>query len=55
MSDLQSTTTEQEHIPFCRWQVRIHDSGRDICSPQFDTFSEMRQWESDWYERNTIR
>jgi len=43
--------TEQD-APFCRWQVRIHDSGRDFCSPPFDTYAEMRQWESDWHKRN---
>lgn len=37
------------------WQVTIHDSGRDFTSPEFSTYAEMRQWESDWYEGNTIR
>ena len=46
------TPTQQEDIPFCRWQVRIHDSGRDYCSPQFDTYREMREWEASWYRRN---
>ena len=46
------TLNQQEDIPFCRWQVRLHDSGRDITSPQFDTYAEMREWEANWYRRN---
>ena len=34
------------------WQVTIHFMGRDFRSPEFDTHAEMRQWESDWYDRN---
>ena len=51
MSDL---TADEQHsdLPYCRWQVRIHDSGMDFTSPEFDTYAEMRQWESDCYERN---
>ena len=37
------------------WQVTIHDSGRDITSPEFKTHAEMSQWESDWYEHNAVR
>ena len=51
MADLTSTQ-QQEAIPLCRWQVRIHDSGRDICSPEFDTYREMREWEDAWHRRN---
>ena len=34
------------------WQVTIRDGGRSYTSPEFSEYSEMRQWESDWYERN---
>ena len=35
------------------WQCTIHFMGRDFRSPEFATHAEMRQWESDWYDRNT--
>ena len=35
------------------WQGTIHDSGRDITSPEVCTYAEMREWESDWYDRNS--
>ena len=34
------------------WQCTIHYLGRDFKSPEFKTHAEMRQWESDWYDRN---
>jgi hypothetical protein len=34
------------------WQVTIHYIGRDFKSPEFKSHDEMRQWESDWYDRN---
>ena len=34
------------------WQCTIHYMGRDFRSPEFDAHGEMRQWESDWYDRN---
>ena len=46
---------QQEDVPFCKWQVRLHDCGRDITSPEFSTYAEMREWEAGWYERNTVR
>jgi len=37
------------------WQCTIHYMGRDFRSPEFTTHAEMRQWESDFYERNPSR
>ena len=37
------------------WQCTIHYMGRDFRSPAFTTHAEMRQWESDFYERNPSR
>ena len=34
------------------WQVTIHYMGRDFRSPEFPTHAEMREWESDFFERN---
>ena len=48
----QEAKDSQQEIPFCRWAVTIHDSGCDYRSPEFATYVEMRQWESDWYARN---
>lgn len=51
-TQLEHSTTDD--LPFCRWRVTIHDSGRDITSPEFATYLEMREWEDDWYHRNNI-
>ena len=36
------------------WQVTIRDRGRSNTSPEVSEDSEMKQWESDWYERNRV-
>lgn len=54
MTDLHPET-QQEDAPFCRWQERLHDCGRDITSPELFAYAEMREWEAGWYERNRVR
>ncbi|AII49355.1 hypothetical protein KR52_09395 [Synechococcus sp. KORDI-52] len=34
------------------WQCTIHYMGRDFSSPEFQNHNDMRQWASDFYERN---
>ena len=44
-STKQSSTTlvVRNGAFFCQWQGRLHDSGRDVCSPRFDTYAEAKQ------------